>query len=375
MNVTALVKVADGAAHVVERYVYDPYGKVTVLNGESGYDADGQVTEWSVDTGGSDWANEILYCGYRFDLESGLYHVRHRYYHPTLGRWVSRDPAGYTLGMSLYEYCGSSPAYAVDPSGMQVFFPQYLNPRSGAATSSGGPGQQRVKLQGTWDADVGLNRGPGMAGLNISMHGDFKLDTKYASCCTKLDIIQTAETYVYNDLSILDAESDTHIDGTGRERPFYGFARPYNHREEESGPGFPAVDTHDDPGKALGWSATRELWQNFETCAVCTEGSEKGQVISCIYWGQHWRYEFKDADGTYVYTMSFYLLPEVRSLMVRLASTGQIKSSFVYDPELARKLKKNPGLAKDWIQYRGRGSAPSGDLLNLAGSKYYYVGQ
>jgi RHS repeat-associated protein len=115
MNVTALV---DTDGDVVERYVYDAYGQATVLHGAD--DADGAVTEWEEDTGGSDWDNRVLYAGYRFDAETGLYHVRHRSYHPALGRWVQRDPAEYVDGMGLYEYVGSSPIAGTDPTGLQM---------------------------------------------------------------------------------------------------------------------------------------------------------------------------------------------------------------------------------------------------------------
>ena len=110
-NVTALVG-PDGT--VVERYAYDPYGQVIVLNGAA--DPDGQ--EWTPDPGNaSDVSSEVLYAGYRFDPETGLYHVRHRSYHPTLGRWTSRDPAGYVDAMNLYEYCRSGPHNSLDPFG------------------------------------------------------------------------------------------------------------------------------------------------------------------------------------------------------------------------------------------------------------------
>jgi len=116
-NTTALVTPAGAVA---ERYMYDPYGQVTVLNGAAGTDPDvtGGVLEWSADTGGSDYDNEVLYCGYRHDPQTGLYHVRNRYYHPTLGRWATRDPSGYRDGMNLYEYVRSSPMDYVDWNGM-----------------------------------------------------------------------------------------------------------------------------------------------------------------------------------------------------------------------------------------------------------------
>jgi RHS repeat-associated protein len=114
-NVTAMV--AENG-QVVERYAYDPYGRAIVLNGEG--DPDG--AEYTPDADGlSDVANVILFAGYRFDAATGLYQVRHRYHHPTLGRWINRDPKGYVDGMSLYEYVASRPMGATDPMGLGSF--------------------------------------------------------------------------------------------------------------------------------------------------------------------------------------------------------------------------------------------------------------
>jgi RHS repeat-associated protein len=122
-NVTALV---NPAGQVVERYSYDPYGRVTVRNGAENVDADtagDPATEWDADPdNASDVDNRLLYCGYRFDSETGLYHVRHRYLHPTLGRWTTRDPLGYVDGMGLYEYVRSSPLNGLDPLGQWRFW-------------------------------------------------------------------------------------------------------------------------------------------------------------------------------------------------------------------------------------------------------------
>jgi len=78
-NVTAI---ADTSGTVVERYDYDPYGKVSFFNGS-----------WT-SLSSSNYDQDVLFAGYRFDVESGLYHVRFRMYHPTLGRWLQRDPTG-----------------------------------------------------------------------------------------------------------------------------------------------------------------------------------------------------------------------------------------------------------------------------------------
>jgi len=104
MNLTALVS-ASGT--VAERYVYDAYGKATV------YDDDWSTTV----TWASSKKNEILFGGYLFDPESGLYYVRRRYYHTTLARFLVRDKAGYIDGLNLYEYVMSAAPHYVDPYG------------------------------------------------------------------------------------------------------------------------------------------------------------------------------------------------------------------------------------------------------------------
>ena len=101
-NVTALIDGSDGA--VVERYVYDPYGKVTSFD-----------DDWSDTRAASSYANEILYCGYRHDPESGLYHVRNRMYHPTLGRFITVDPI--KDGMNWFEYAVGNPIVYLDSNG------------------------------------------------------------------------------------------------------------------------------------------------------------------------------------------------------------------------------------------------------------------
>jgi RHS repeat-associated protein len=100
----------------VERYLYDPYGKVTFLKANWSL----QEVEGHADGTASAFANELLFTGHRLDPESGLYITLHRHYHPTLGRWMQRDPKGYVDGMSLYLYCGGCPLSRRDAMGLRI---------------------------------------------------------------------------------------------------------------------------------------------------------------------------------------------------------------------------------------------------------------
>ncbi len=108
MNVTALL---DASGAVLERYDYDAYGKVTFLD-----------ASFQNPSGTSSHDNDILFAGRRLDLETQLYHFRLRQYHPTLGRFVSRDPIGVwgdpgNAG-NAYAYVGGNPVNGLDPMGL-----------------------------------------------------------------------------------------------------------------------------------------------------------------------------------------------------------------------------------------------------------------
>jgi RHS repeat-associated protein len=104
-NVTAI---ADASTGVLERYIFDPYGVVTVL-----------YANWTV-RGGSPYGWNYLHQGGRLDVDSNLYHYRHRDYSGTLGRWTQTDPIGFDAGdVNLYRYLGNEPVKGLDPSGLE----------------------------------------------------------------------------------------------------------------------------------------------------------------------------------------------------------------------------------------------------------------
>lgn len=74
--------------------------------------------------------NTIGWDGYVFNPETthsggggGLYTVRFRVYSTELGRWLTRDPAGYVDGMSLYEGVRARPIQMQDPFGLDCSDP------------------------------------------------------------------------------------------------------------------------------------------------------------------------------------------------------------------------------------------------------------
>ncbi len=106
-NVTAITN-ASGA--VQERYSYTAYGSPTFLN-----------PDFSIRSGGSSYAWETLYCGYRCDSESWLYQVRERYLNALLGSWIARDPLAFDgWDLNFYRYGSNNPENRIDPTGTET---------------------------------------------------------------------------------------------------------------------------------------------------------------------------------------------------------------------------------------------------------------
>ncbi|WP_123585339.1 RHS repeat-associated core domain-containing protein [Pseudomonas brassicacearum] len=61
--------------------------------------------------------NPIRFQGQYHDHEIGLHYNRHRYYDPSVGRFISRDPISYAGGINFYQYAVSSTQW-VDPNGL-----------------------------------------------------------------------------------------------------------------------------------------------------------------------------------------------------------------------------------------------------------------
>jgi len=61
--------------------------------------------------------NPLRFQGQQGDDETGLHYNRHRYYDPSSGRFVSKDPIGLQGGINVYQYV-SNPSAWTDPLGL-----------------------------------------------------------------------------------------------------------------------------------------------------------------------------------------------------------------------------------------------------------------
>ncbi len=119
----------NGAALTTYYYRRNPQGDVTAIYtttgtriGEYAYDAFGNYTILYGSSNDLVKNNPILYRGYYYDREAGLYYLNARYYNPQWRRFVSPDDTAYldpesVNGLNLYAYCGNDPVNYADPSG------------------------------------------------------------------------------------------------------------------------------------------------------------------------------------------------------------------------------------------------------------------
>jgi RHS repeat-associated protein len=66
--------------------------------------------------------NPLRFAGQYHDAETGLHYNRHRYYDPSTGRFISKDPIGLEGGLNAFQYA-PNPTGWIDPLGLTVTIP------------------------------------------------------------------------------------------------------------------------------------------------------------------------------------------------------------------------------------------------------------
>ena len=99
-DVNGLIKATDNS--VAAQYAYTPWGEL----------------ETNVDSIGGVRVNSLRWKGLAYDVETGLYQIRARYYDPKLRRFISEDPIGLEGGINEYVFGSGDPVNHSDPSGL-----------------------------------------------------------------------------------------------------------------------------------------------------------------------------------------------------------------------------------------------------------------
>ena len=95
-----IVGIVDSSGTEVVKYTYDAWRKVLSTTGSLA------ATLGTV--------QPFRYRGYVYDVETGLYYLRSRYYNPDWNRFVNADKI---IKECLFVYCQNNPTNAVDPLG------------------------------------------------------------------------------------------------------------------------------------------------------------------------------------------------------------------------------------------------------------------
>lgn len=102
-DVTALINASNGATTAT--YDYDSFGNILSKTGLT--------------------SNSVLYAGYQYDTETGLYYLNSRMYDPVIARFLQEDTYGGNpkdpLSLNRYTYCSNSPLVYYDPTGHVAF--------------------------------------------------------------------------------------------------------------------------------------------------------------------------------------------------------------------------------------------------------------
>jgi len=87
-NITGIINATDQS--VSARYEYSPFGELIRASGPLAQ------------------ANPFRFSTKYWDQESDLVYYGFRYYSPSLGRWINRDPIGEAGGLNLYSFIGNN---------------------------------------------------------------------------------------------------------------------------------------------------------------------------------------------------------------------------------------------------------------------------
>jgi RHS repeat-associated protein len=108
-GLNSVTSLSNAAGALAQTYTFDSFGNQTASSGSL--------------------TNPFRYTGREFDSEMSLYYYRARYYDPTMGRFLSEDPIGFSSDTSnFYDYVSNNPLVFNDPSGSKKIHGKWCGP-------------------------------------------------------------------------------------------------------------------------------------------------------------------------------------------------------------------------------------------------------
>ena len=143
----SVTAVGNSSGSLVERYEYDPFGKVSLYDGNYNLLVSSQI------------GNTRFFTGRTFDNEIGKYYNRAREYDGSTGRFEQRDPYRFITGdMNLYSYAMNKPTHYIDPFGTEC-----NEPSAGFTSGFGANSGTDIANAASFEAGSGLD----YAGLTL----------------------------------------------------------------------------------------------------------------------------------------------------------------------------------------------------------------
>jgi RHS repeat-associated protein len=169
-----LTGATNGPSATQAAYMQDGLGSVVGTTNITGtLTANQRFDAWGVKTASSGTIPQYGYTGREPDA-TGLTFYRARYYHPGIGRFASRDPAGMADAVSPYAYVGNNPINLIDPWGLAAASPQSIQ-LAQANTSYFGKAVSNVLPEGAPIVTIGNAIGGVAAYLTGKATGDQSL--------------------------------------------------------------------------------------------------------------------------------------------------------------------------------------------------------
>lgn len=121
-----IINMTDVEGNIVAHYEYDPYGSLCIISG--GYAE----------------KNPFRFSSEYYDKECDLIYYNYRYYCPSLGRWLNRDPLEEQGGKNLYAFVKNNPINQFDHLGLRDWSDYWNAPANWAMTGELFPSDEQL---------------------------------------------------------------------------------------------------------------------------------------------------------------------------------------------------------------------------------------